>query len=108
MFILALFVTATLWSIPGWCHQAQKPLIWPVPSAWQNPAANDSPIVSIILRADPWGQLMTFVKADSVFSGISTFARLPYHPCLTDHSFSFDIAFVGESQSIVLRAFLGA
>ena len=35
-------------------------------------------------------------QADSVFSGISTFGRLPYWPCLTDDSEKFDIAFLGS------------
>lgn len=35
-------------------------------------------------------------KADSVFSGISTFARLPYWPCLASDDEKYDIAFLGE------------
>jgi agmatinase len=34
-------------------------------------------------------------QADSVFSGISTFGRLPYYPCLSSDAESFDIAFLG-------------
>ncbi|KAL2417653.1 Guanidinobutyrase [Exophiala dermatitidis] len=34
-------------------------------------------------------------QADSVFSGISTFARLPYFPCLASDDEKFDIAFIG-------------
>lgn len=34
-------------------------------------------------------------QADSVFSGISTFGRLPYWPCLASEQESFDIAFLG-------------
>ncbi|CAA92310.1 Agmatinase [Schizosaccharomyces pombe] len=34
-------------------------------------------------------------QADSVFSGIATFGRLPYWKCLNDKSQSFDIAFLG-------------
>ncbi|KAK2810941.1 hypothetical protein FQN50_002532 [Emmonsiellopsis sp. PD_5] len=34
-------------------------------------------------------------QADSVFSGISTFGRLPYWPCLASDEESFDIAFLG-------------
>ncbi|KAK5190420.1 hypothetical protein LTR16_007776, partial [Cryomyces antarcticus] len=33
--------------------------------------------------------------ADSVFSGISTFGRLPYHPCLANDDVKYDIAFIG-------------
>lgn len=38
---------------------------------------------------------LTLVKADSVFSGISTFGRLPYYPCLASDDVKFDIAFIG-------------
>ncbi|KAF8418088.1 arginase family-domain-containing protein [Tirmania nivea] len=34
-------------------------------------------------------------QADSVFSGISTFGRLPYWPCLASDIEKFDIAFLG-------------
>ncbi|KAJ4013755.1 hypothetical protein NW766_005994 [Fusarium irregulare] len=34
-------------------------------------------------------------QADSVFSGISTFGRLPYQPCLGHNSIQYDIAFIG-------------
>ncbi|KAK4452343.1 arginase family-domain-containing protein [Podospora aff. communis PSN243] len=34
-------------------------------------------------------------QADSVFSGISTFGRLPYAPCLSQKDISYDIAFIG-------------
>lgn len=34
-------------------------------------------------------------QADSVFSGISTFGRLPYYPCLASDAEKFDIAFLG-------------
>jgi hypothetical protein len=36
-----------------------------------------------------------FLKADSVFSGISTFGRLPYFPCLASDDVKYDIAFIG-------------
>jgi agmatinase len=35
-------------------------------------------------------------QADSVFSGISTFGRLPYFPCLASDEVKFDIAFIGR------------
>ncbi|KZT60988.1 agmatinase [Calocera cornea HHB12733] len=35
------------------------------------------------------------VTADSIFSGITTFARLPWSQCLTDKNADFDIAFLG-------------
>ncbi|KAK0638758.1 arginase family-domain-containing protein [Cercophora newfieldiana] len=34
-------------------------------------------------------------QADSVFSGISTFGRLPYAPCLAHKDINYDIAFIG-------------
>lgn len=34
-------------------------------------------------------------QADSVFSGISTFGRLPYFPCLASDELKYDIAFIG-------------
>ena len=34
-------------------------------------------------------------QADSVFSGISTFGRLPYWPCLASNDEKYDIAFIG-------------
>jgi agmatinase len=40
---------------------------------------------------------LTLRQADSVFSGISTFGRLPYYPCLASSDLKFDIAFIGES-----------
>ena len=35
------------------------------------------------------------IQADSVFSGISTFGRLPYFPCLASDEEKYDIAFIG-------------
>jgi agmatinase len=35
-------------------------------------------------------------QADSVFSGISTFGRLPYFPCLSREDERYDIAFMGR------------
>ncbi|KOS43793.1 hypothetical protein ACN38_g5280 [Penicillium nordicum] len=34
-------------------------------------------------------------QADSVFSGITTFGRLPYYPCLASDAEKYDIAFLG-------------
>ncbi|KAK2775067.1 hypothetical protein FQN52_004082 [Onygenales sp. PD_12] len=41
-------------------------------------------------------------QADSVFSGISTFGRLPYWPCLASDEESFDIAFLGTHSPIYI------
>ncbi|KAI2816500.1 hypothetical protein CBS63078_4423 [Aspergillus niger] len=37
-------------------------------------------------------------QADSVFSGISTFGRLPYFPCLSSEAERYDIAFIDPEQ----------
>ena len=34
-------------------------------------------------------------QADSVFSGIATFGRVQYHPCLVNEDVDYDIAFIG-------------
>lgn len=46
-------------------------------------------------------------QADSVFSGIATFARLPYFPCLMREDERYDIAFLGRSRYLVLHSALG-
>lgn len=38
---------------------------------------------------------MLVAQADSVFSGISTFGRLPFFPCLASEDEKYDIAFLG-------------
>ena len=38
-------------------------------------------------------------KADSVFSGITTFARLEYVPCLATNEVKYDIAFIGMTET---------
>lgn len=43
-------------------------------------------------------QTVTSHQADSVFSGISTFARLPYAPCLASEDIKYDVAFLGEQH----------
>ena len=40
------------------------------------------------------------LQADSVFSGISTFGRLPYYPCLASEDEKFDIAFIGMKRCL--------
>jgi agmatinase len=60
-------------------HDDQKPVSGPLQSLWYSNA----------LPGDGGTQ------ADSVFSGISTFGRLPYAPCLSYSDASYDIAFIG-------------
>ncbi|CAO1601176.1 hypothetical protein XANCAGTX0491_004840 [Xanthoria calcicola] len=62
-------------------HNAQSPIQGPHQSLWYK-AFNKIP-----------GDGGT--QADSVFSGISTFGRLPYFPCLASHEERYDIAFLG-------------
>lgn len=44
------------------------------------------------------------MQADSVFSGISTFGRLPYFPCLASDDEKYDIAFIGTQDQRVFPA----
>ena len=43
----------------------------------------------------PFADTNVSSQADSVFSGISTFGRLPYLPCLSHKDITYDIAFIG-------------
>ncbi|KAK4168902.1 arginase family-domain-containing protein [Cladorrhinum sp. PSN259] len=74
--LLALSLAATAVSAHG--DHNQKTIAGPHESLWYN-----------ILPGDGGTQ------ADSVFSGISTFGRLPYLPCLSHKDISYDIAFIG-------------
>ncbi|MCJ1429266.1 hypothetical protein MMC29_007179 [Sticta canariensis] len=56
----------------------QKPIAGPHKSLWYNALPGDGG-----------------TQADSVFSGISTFGRLPYFPCLASDEEKYDIAFIG-------------
>ncbi|KAL8765449.1 MAG: hypothetical protein Q9209_007476 [Squamulea sp. 1 TL-2023] len=62
-------------------HGAQSPILGPHQSLWYK-GFNTIP-----------GDGGT--QADSVFSGISTFGRLPYFPCLASADEPYDIAFMG-------------
>ena len=44
-------------------------------------------------------------QADSVFSGISTFGRIEYHPCLASDAVKYDIAFIGKSTRSGVESF---
>ncbi|KAI0019305.1 Arginase/deacetylase [Xylariomycetidae sp. FL0641] len=72
---------ALLYATAGACHGAhgdQEPLAGPHKSLWYNNLPGDG------------GK-----QADSVFSGISTFGRLPYYPCLSSEDVQYDLAFIG-------------
>ncbi|KAF1345316.1 arginase family-domain-containing protein [Delphinella strobiligena] len=59
-------------------HKDQEPLAGPHKGLWYNSLPGDG------------GK-----QADSVFSGISTFGRIDYHPCLASDAVKYDIAFIG-------------
>ena len=86
-------------------HDDQTPISGPHKSLWYNTLPGDggtqvcqtesSSIASIDIQ-----------QADSVFSGISTFGRLPYFPCLASDLEKFDIAFLGNvAQEVDARSF---
>ena len=56
----------------------QEPLAGPHESLWYNTLPGDGG-----------------TQADSVFSGISTFGRINYFPCLASDRAKYDIAFIG-------------
>jgi hypothetical protein len=76
--VLALFAIATAHS-----DHRQKTIAGPHQSLWYNTIPGDGG-----------------TQADSVFSGISTFGRLPYFPCLSSEAEKYDIAFIGEFESV--------
>ncbi|KAK5112045.1 hypothetical protein LTR62_004579 [Meristemomyces frigidus] len=80
--MLRLLVTAAVIVTGVSAHGAhgdeQKPMPGPHKSLWYNTLPGDGG-----------------TQADSVFSGISTFGRLPYHPCLASDDVKYDIAFIG-------------
>ncbi|KAH7134634.1 arginase family-domain-containing protein [Dactylonectria estremocensis] len=59
-------------------HEKQVPILGPLQSLWYNALPGDGG-----------------TQADSVFSGITTFGRLPYLPCLSHSDIKYDIAFIG-------------
>ncbi|MCJ1437767.1 hypothetical protein MMC27_007154 [Xylographa pallens] len=75
---LALAVLAA--SVAAHGDHEQKPVAGPHKSLWYNALPGDGG-----------------TQADSVFSGISTFGRLPYFPCLASDDEKYDIAFLGEA-----------
>ncbi|KAK5081877.1 hypothetical protein LTR24_008079 [Lithohypha guttulata] len=62
-------------------HDHQEPMEGPHKSLWYNTLPGDGG-----------------TQADAVFSGISTFGRLPYFPCLSSDAEKYDIAFIGKPQ----------
>jgi agmatinase len=59
-------------------NHAQQPVSGPHRGLWYNTIPGDGG-----------------TQADAVYSGITTFGRLPYFPCLASEEENFDIAFIG-------------
>ncbi|KAH7328760.1 arginase family-domain-containing protein [Stachybotrys elegans] len=78
MFSLALLALGSVAGVVAHGDHAQEPMEGPHKSLWYNTLPGDGG-----------------TQADSVFSGISTFGRLPYQPCLGHSSIKYDIAFIG-------------
>ncbi len=75
----AAFGLSLLVGVLGHVNHDQTPISGPHQSLWYKTLPGDGG-----------------TQADSVFSGISTFGRLPYFPCLTSDEVKFDIAFIGK------------
>ena len=85
-------------------YHNQEPIAGPHKSLWYNTLPGDggtqvgSPPSRPALHTQQNSDILTsfaFFQADSVFSGISTFGRIQYHPCLASDSMKYDIAFLG-------------
>lgn len=79
--LVALAILSTLASAHPFHNHDQTPLQGPLESVWFDRYTK--------LPGDGGTQ------ADAVFSGISTFGRLPYKNCLADPTAQYDIAFLG-------------
>merc|ERR1711939_267060 len=79
---LALLACASCALAHGDHGQDQTPISGPHKSLWYNTLPGDGG-----------------TQADSVFSGISTFGRLPYFPCLASDEEKYDIAFLGAPST---------
>lgn len=79
----------------------QEPIAGPHKSLWYNSLPGDGGTQvhfwpMNIGGVSSWLHYWIGLQADSVFSGISTFGRLPYFPCLASDEEKFDIAFLGR------------
>jgi agmatinase len=78
--------------------QDQEPMYGPHEGLWYNTLPGDG---GTQVRTASYPKVshepcqLTGIQADSVFSGISTFGRLRYHPCLSSRDVKYDIAFIG-------------
>ena len=78
----------------------QTPVSGPHKSLWYNTLPGDGGTQVRKRRTKKMPQersLTQHIQADAVFSGISTFGRLPYFPCLASDEEKYDIAFIGAS-----------
>lgn len=78
MIYTALLLWCLATSVSAHAGHSQKAMSGPHQSLWYNSMPGDGE-----------------TQADSVFSGITTFARLPYQPCLRNPDVEYDIAFIG-------------
>ncbi|RDW63120.1 agmatinase [Aspergillus mulundensis] len=78
MILPASLLALSLSAVASAHDNHQTPLTGPLQKLWYNTLPGDGG-----------------TQADSVFSGISTFGRLPYFPCLASDEEKFDIAFIG-------------
>lgn len=97
--LLSLFLAATAAAHSG--HDDEQTVIaGPHQSLWYNTLPGDGGTQVGHLHppkdaTSPNKKKTKKQQADSVFSGISTFGRLPYAPCLTHKDITYDIAFIG-------------
>lgn len=77
--VLALCLAALAAAHGDHHGEDQTPISGPLQALWYNRLPGDGG-----------------TQADSVFSGISTFGRLPYLPCLASKDINYDIAFIGS------------
>ena len=102
MLTKSLTVLALSAVVAGHVNHDQTPIAGPHKSLWYNaiPGDGGTQVRHTSLKLFCLGRCSTISakldsQADSVFSGISTFGRLPYYPCLASADVKFDIAFIG-------------
>ncbi|KKA24098.1 Agmatinase [Rasamsonia emersonii CBS 393.64] len=81
-------------------NHGQKPIAGPHKSLWYNTLPGDGGTqkgATQLTDLSAW-------QADAVFSGISTFGRLPYFPCLASDEEKYDIAFIDQAPALVPAA----
>ncbi|KAG8627656.1 hypothetical protein KVT40_005139 [Elsinoe batatas] len=78
MYKVVAAVAALAATVSAHGDHTQEPLNGPHEDLWYNTLPGDGG-----------------TQADSVFSGISTFGRINYHPCLKNDHVKYDIAFIG-------------